>query len=504
MTTRREAIAGLAGMLALARLAPVHAATAAGRGESFSWELLQQRALALHRQAWHPPSDAGALLDRMGYDAANNVEYRPDRTLWGDGGIRFFPLTTTARHPVSIAVVENGIARPFAYDPALYRHPADHPMAAIGRGGGFSGFRVMNPGGRGDWLAFQGASYFRAAGPLAQYGLSARGLAVNTGASAAEEFPVFTHIWLERGKDGAVTVYALLDGPSVAGAYRIVSERRADETVQSVSSVLHMRNAVERLGIAPLTSMYWYAEGDRGPARDWRPEVHDSDGLAIRTGAGERIWRPLANPPRPRTSSFADAGPKGFGLMQRDRDFGHYQDDGVFYEKRPSLWIEPQGDWGKGAVTLYEFPTNTEYADNVVAFWTPERIAKAGDTLAHDYRMRWIGGEPEPMTVARAVACRIGQGNIPGKPPSPDIVKFVVDFTGDRFAGLTHRSPVAPRASVVGGRVVNQGCYPVDGHVNLWRLILDIQRDGERPLDVRAILDMRNQPLTETWLYLLG
>ncbi|MGV3478478.1 MAG: glucan biosynthesis protein [Sphingobium sp.] len=502
MTTRREAIAGLVGMAALARLAPLHAAT--GRGEPFSWELLQRRALALHRQAWRPPADAGALLDKMGYDAANDVEYRPDRTLWGDGGVRFFPLTSTARHPVSIAVVENGVARPFAYDPELYRHPADHPMAAIGQGGGFSGFRVMNPGGRGDWLAFQGASYFRAAGPLSQYGLSARGLAVNTGTNAPEEFPVFTHVWLERGQDGAITVHALLDGPSVAGAYRIVSERHAGETIQSVNSVLHMRRSVERLGIAPLTSMYWYAEGDRGSARDWRPEIHDSDGLAIRTGTGERIWRPLANPPRPRTSSFADTGPKGFGLMQRDRDFGHYQDDGVFYEKRPSLWIEPQGNWGKGAVTLYEFPTDTEYADNIVAFWTPERSPRAGDRLVHDYRMRWIGGEPERMAVARAVACRIGQGNIPGKPPSPDIVKFVVDFAGDRFAGLTHKSPVAPRASVSGGRVVNRGCYPVDGQPNLWRLILDIQRDGGQPLDVRAILDMQNQSLTETWLYLLG
>lgn len=502
MTTRREAIGGLAGLIALARFMPA-AAAKGERGEPFSWELLQARAMRLHREPWTPPPVPSTLLDRMGYDAANQVEYRPERTLWGDGGVRFFPLTSTARRPVSVSVVENGIARPFTYSPALYSHPAKHPMAAIGQDGGFSGFRVMNPGGRGDWLAFQGASYFRAAGPLSQYGLSARGLAVNTGSEVPEEFPEFTHIWLERGSDGAIIVHALLDGPSVVGAYRISSRKLADETVQEVSSILHLRNSVRRLGIAPLTSMYWYGEGDRGRARDWRPEIHDSDGLAIRTGKGERIWRPLANPPRPRTSSFADNAPKGFGLMQRDRDFDHYQDDGVFYEKRPSLWIEPQGDWGAGAVTLYEFPTDTEYADNVAAFWTPERAPNAGDRLAHAYRMRWIGGEPETMAVARAVACRIGQGNSPGKPPAPDIVKLVVDFAGDRFAGLTHRSAVTPIVSVAGGRLVNQGCYPVDGQPLLWRLILDIQRDGERPADVRAILSHDNQPLTETWLYLI-
>jgi len=503
MTTRREAIAGLAGMIALARFMPA-AAAAGGRGEPFSWDLLQARALRLHREAWTPPPAPNALLDRMGYDAANEVEYRPERTLWGDGGVRFFPLTSTARRPVAISVVENGIARPFAYSPALYTHPAKHPMAAIGQGGGFSGFRVMNPGGRGDWLAFQGASYFRAAGPLSQYGLSARGLAVNTGSEVPEEFPEFTHIWLERGADGATIVHALLDGPSVVGAYRIASRKLADETVQEVRSVLYMRNSVRRLGIAPLTSMYWYGEGDRGRARDWRPEIHDSDGLAIHNGRGERIWRPLANPPRPRTSSFADKGPKGFGLMQRDRDFDHYQDDGVFYEKRPSLWVEPRGDWGAGAVTLYEFPTDTEYTDNVAAFWMPARAIGAGDRLAHDYALRWIGGEPGDTPLARAVACRIGQGNIPSKPPAPDIVKFVVDFAGDRLAGLTYRSPVKPDITVTGGRVVNQGCYPVDGQDRHWRFILDIQQVNEQPTDIRASLILENQPLTETWLYLLG
>jgi glucans biosynthesis protein len=189
----------------------------------------------------------------------------------------------------------------------------------------------MNPGGQGDWLAFQGASYFRTAGPLDQYGLSARGLAIDTGLSKPEEFPRFTKFWLEQGPGDAITVYALLDSPSAAGAWRFVNRRTPAGIVQDVSMSLQLRNDVTRLGLAPLTSMFWYGEGQRDKAIDWRPEIHDSDGLAMTTGRGEQIWRPLNNPSRAILNSFADRDPKAFGLLQRDRNFDHYQDDGVFY-----------------------------------------------------------------------------------------------------------------------------------------------------------------------------
>jgi glucans biosynthesis protein len=280
--------------------------------------------------------------------------------------------------------------------------------------------------------------------------------------------------------------------------------RGTDQVVQDVSSVLFLRKSVARIGIAPLTSMFWYGEGDRDRAKDWRPEIHDSDGLAIRTGKDERIWRPLINPRHPETNAFGDDGPRGFGLLQRDRDFDHYQDDGVFYEKRPSLWIEPKGNWGKGAVVLYAFPTDSEYADNVCAMWSPAGPTSAGQRLAYDYRMRWIGGEPEVLPVARAIACRRGQGNVPGKPPSADVTKLVVDFAGPRFSGLNFRAPVRAEVSVSKGRVVNSGTYPVDGQNNVWRLILDIQHDPAQPTDIRAFLKLENQALTETWIYHLA
>ena len=143
---------------------------------------------------------------------------------------------------------------------------------------------------------------------------------------------------------------------------------------------LFLRADIERLGIAPLTSMFWYAEYGRERIADWRPEVHDSDGLAIWNGAGERIWRPLNNPTRVFHTSYLDHNPKGYGLLQRDRVFDHYL-DGVGYDRRPSTWVEPIGDWGKGVVQLVEIPTDDEIHDNIGAYWLPEQPARAGDAL---------------------------------------------------------------------------------------------------------------------------
>ncbi|CAN0603063.1 unnamed protein product, partial [Ectocarpus sp. 12 AP-2014] len=210
---------------------------------------------------------------------------------------------------------------------------------------------------RRDLVAFLGASYFRAVGESRQYGLSARGLAIDTGLSREEEFPDFTAFWLETPAAGAtdVVVHALLDSPSITGAYRF-RLRPGKNMVMDISASLYPRQAIERIGIAPLTSMYQTGENDRRKANDWRPEIHDSDGLALWTGAGERLWRPLVNPRTLRVSHFRDDNPRGFGLMQRDREFSHYQDDGVFYERRPSLWVEPRQGWGSGDVVLVEIP----------------------------------------------------------------------------------------------------------------------------------------------------
>jgi glucans biosynthesis protein len=253
----------------------------------------------------------------------------------------------------------------------------------------------MREGLQPDWISFLGAAYFRTDGPDAQYGLSARALAIDTGLGIPEEFPRFTEFYVEDGPEhGADTIiYALLDGPSVAGAYRMAASND-DGQIIDISSALYFREPVERLGIAPMTSMYWYSESAPVKGFDWRPEIHDSDGLALATGTGESIWRPLNNPDVNITSAFVDPNIRGFGLLQRDRDFDHYQDDGVFYDRRPSVWIEPQGDWGPGEVQLVELANTDEIFDNIVAYWQPAELPVAGTEMNFDYRMYWGRGLP--------------------------------------------------------------------------------------------------------------
>jgi glucans biosynthesis protein len=261
---------------------------------------------------------------------------------------------------------------------------------------------------------------------------------------------------------------------------------------------LWLRKDVERLGIAPLTSMFWYDEGNREQGIDWRPEIHDSDRLVIHNHAGERICRPLGNPPHSTINSFIDTGtPAGFGLLQRDRNFDHYQDDGVFYEKRPSLWVEPIGDWGAGAVTLYEIPTTREYEDNVVAFWTPAAPAQKGAELTFNYRLRWIATEPDPGPLARVVDRWTGTAGRPGTDPIPGARRLVVDFEGPALLRLTRESDVVPDVAVDEGRILAVHTYPVVGRKARWRLIVDMTK-GNAPVNVRATLRMKGLAISET------
>jgi glucans biosynthesis protein len=468
-------------------------------GRPFSWEALQAEAMALAARPYRALPPPPAAAEAVGYDAREDIQFRADRALLGNNGapaVRLFPTWKLAAQPVEVAVVENGRERPVPFSRDLFTGGAAIPQG----GEGFSGFRVMTPSGRSDWLAYQGASYFRSAGGLDQYGLSARALAIDTGLSRPEEFPRFTRFWLETGPADGLTVYALLDSPSVAGAWRFRCTKGTKAVVQEVNCVFRLRRGVERLGVAPLTSMFWYGEGNRYQAVDWRPEIHDSDGLALLTGAGERIWRPLANPPVANTSSFSDRAPRGFGLLQRDRRFDHYQDDGVYYERRPSLWIEPKGDWGPGAVALVELPTPRETDDNIVAFWRPAAPAKAGERFAFSYTMRWMADEPAPVPPARVVDSWRGTAGPPGEAPTPGATRLVADFEGPSLAGLTQASGVEPRVSLSRGQPVHVVAYSVAG-TGRWRLIVDVPSPHGQPLDARAYLSLKGNALSETLVY---
>jgi glucans biosynthesis protein len=501
--TRRDCLFGLAalGMIpATAIAAP--ARKRAGGAEPFSFDWLKRQAIALAARPYQQVAPiAGAHA--IDFDAVGAIRFRDDREIVlgpQTPPIRLFPISRTAPKPVKLFTVKDGVATPVVYSTDFFDIPAGNPAARLGDAGGFTGFRVMNTAAEGDWLAFLGASYFRTAGALNQYGLSARGLAIDTGAPHPEEFPEFTQFWLEAGAPGEVIVNALLDGASVTGAFRFVCRHGLEGVVQDVEAFVLMRKPVERIGFAPLTSMFWYGESHRDKAIDWRPELHDSDGLAMATGAGERIWRPLGNQPRTNLSSFSDRDPKGFGLLQRDRDFDHYQDDGAFYEKRPSLWVEPTGKWGAGAVMLYEIPTARETDDNIVSFWTPREPTRAGQRFELTYRLHWGASEPEP-SVARVVDTWAGIGGRPGDEPNSEALKIVVDFVGPALAGLGRNSGVDATIDAGRARVLSQAAYPVVGQPNRWRLMMDLDIPPGDAVDLRAYLRRGNGALTETFLH---
>jgi glucans biosynthesis protein len=519
MIDRRSLLSGAAatGALAAARF-DAHALGAQGLtfgpASPFSFDRLKQRARDMARAPYAaPPRPAPEIVGAVDYDAHGKIRFRSELALWADGPspypVTFFHLGRFFPRPVRMHVVDGGSAREIVYDGAYFDMPADSPARKLPGNSGFAGFRLHeNREGRldwrrNDWAAFLGASYFRAIGELHQYGLSARGVAIDTAVfERREEFPDFTQIYFETPAPGAeaVTVCALLDGPSLAGAFRFVM-RRGAAVVMDVDKALYLRRDVARLGVAPLTSMFWFSETEKQTAVDWRPEIHDSDGLALWTGGGERIWRPLNNPPRTMASAFADERPRGFGLMQRDRVFDHYQ-DGVFYDRRPSLWIEPTSDWGRGAVQLIEIPTDDEIHDNIVALWAPAEPARAGSAHEFRYRMHWVADEPYPSPLARCVATRLGNGGQPGLMRPKGVRKFLVEFKGEPLARLAKGALPEPVLWASRGEFsyVRTEAVPNDvpGH---WRAEFDLTVTGSEPVEMRCYLRQGGQVLSETWLY---
>ena len=365
---------------------------------------------------------------------------------------------------------------------------------------GFAGFRIHTPLNRPDYFdevcVFLGASYFRAVAKGQEYGLSARGFADRTGDSTrGEEFALFRAFWLEKPPPNvaSIVVHALLDGPSTTGAYRFTI-RPGDETVFDVECTLYPRQPITESGIAPLTGMFFFDTNDRSRVDDARPAAHDSEGLSIWNERGEQIWRPLANPVLLQFSAFSDATPKGFGLMQRKRDFSDYQDLALDYQKRPSLWIEPIGDWGEGAVDLVELPTPNEVNDNIVAFWRPRTPLAAGGEYSWTYRMHWGWDNPWTTPLARIVATRIGATD-------DHRGRFVmIDFAGDALKplGTDAKLHAAPGASV--GEIRNVVVEPIPA-TGGWRVTFEFDPGNARLADLHCVLMSETAPLSEHWVY---
>lgn len=479
----------------------------------FTYEDVVRRARDLAAQPYDgniPPLPEA--LTKLDFDGYRDIRFRPERALLGNAGgpfrMQLFHLGFLFNRPVVVNVIRDGVAAPVPYSASLFDYGRTKLEKPLPVSFGFAGFRLHyplnDPKVLDELISFLGASYFRFLGRGQRYGLSARGLAVGVGAKETEEFPYFREFWVDQPGPGAdrIVVYALLDGQSTTGAYQFLIYP-GRESVLDVTMTLIPRRSIPRLGIAPLTSMFFTGESDRRFYDDYRPELHDSDGLLLHTGSGEWIWRPLRNPRETLTSSFLDNNPRGFGLMQRDRVFEHYQDLDLAYELRPSYWIEPRGQWGEGRIDLVEIPTSDETNDNVVAFWTPKEPTQAGQPVTLGYRMTAVtnadalhpGGKALNTFQTRTAAL----GSV--EAPKPGSKRFIIDFNGGDLAYYRNDvEQVQIVASTTAGRIIRTFIVPNE-KIRGFRAAIDLQLDPGQSADLRAFLKAGNRALTETWTF---
>jgi len=457
-----------------------------------------------------------ASFTGLDYDTYRLIQYNSGMSKWAadDLGYRIqgFHLGWLYAEPVQIFEIVDGGVHPIGFSADDFDYFDEKMREAIGSQPfpGVAGFRVNYPLNRPDaadeLVSFLGASYFRALGRDNIYGLSARGLLLNSWVDQPEEFPRFSEFYLEKptSADAPLTIYAALDSQSVTGAYRFVltpAGDEAQETTIDVTARLYFRTDVKELGIAPLTSMFLYAEANRAGFDDYRPQVHDSNGLLVERETGEVMWRALNNSAGLGNSYLWENNPRAFGLYQRGRNFETYQDAGAHYERRPSLRIEPVGSWGQGSIRLIEVPSNMEIHDNIVAFWIPAEPVLAGQSREFSYRMIWGDLSPAPAgALAHVAETRAGQGGVSGVDNEASLRKFVVDFEGGPMADWPAETPPDVVATVSGGVAQHTAISRIDAN-GLWRLVFDVETDGDVPLELRAYLVGSGRQLTETWLY---
>jgi periplasmic glucans biosynthesis protein len=446
-----------------------------------------------------PDTSLPDSLKKLDYDAYRKIRFIPDKALWRNDGvpfqIQFFHRGFYFSNRVDLFEVVQGRARPVKYSTSLFNF-ADVPPPAADTDLGFAGFRIHAPINRPDYFdevgVFLGASYFRAVGKGQTYGLSARGLAINTAQPQGEEFPLFKTFWIEKPQPttDSIVIHALLDSKSAAAAYRITI-RPGETTVYDVEMNLYPRVDIAEAGIAPMTSMFLFDANDRQKVDDFRPAVHDSDGLFMRNGRGEMLWRVLTNPTDLQISSFYDTNPRSFGLIQRQRDFHVYEDLESHFEKRPSLRVEPIGDWGIGEVRLIEIPSQTEIHDNIVSFWRPKDPLQAKGEYAITYRLHW-GGEEPGRQLAAFEKTRAGAAGDSAR-------LFVVDIVGAKLQGV---KPDTVRGVVTSnfGKVTNIVTQPVPENGG-WRLSFNLAPDKASVVELRAQLMQNDDPLSEVWVY---
>lgn len=492
-----------AALAAAAAAAPAHA-------QNFGFGDVLAKAKALAAKPYAPPPSIPAFLANLDYDRYQQIRFRPEDSLWRPSDSNFQVMFIAPgeyfRHTVKIYSVAADGVHPVAFDKSEFTWPGEKLAAQVPAGLGFAGFKVTypinHPGVQDQFLVFAGASYFRAVPRGGAFGLSARGIAIDTGLPQGEEFPDFTAFWLVRPRPDAhaLRFYALLDGPSLTGAYRFVVYPGAPTRLE-VKATLFLRKKVDLLGLAPLTSMFFYGSNTPRPSGQWRPEVHDSDGLLIHEATGEWLWSPLNNPLTLQMSYFDADSPQGFGLLQRQTNFRSYEDAGARYDLRPSAWVEPHQDWGQGHLVLVEIPTDSETNDNIVAFWSPDARAVAGSRYDLDYTLEFGGPNVPDEPMATAQTTFVGRGKPPAGSSATDLYRVVVDFAG---GGLDHLpqgvTPTAVITGLQGTQILQQAVERV-APLDEWRLSLLASPAAGKPLALRAFLKSGAKTLSETWTY---
>ena len=458
-------------------------------------------------EPFKPPQPIPDFLRQISYDDYRDIRFDPAQSLWKEGGgnfqVQFIHPGLYYTQAVSINVYDADGIHKVQFSPKMFSYGRNKFADKVPKDLGFAGFRIAFPLYKRDEYnhvaVFAGASYFRAVAKNQVFGLSARGLAIDTGLPSGEEFPFFREYWLERPQPQgrSMRLYALLDSQSLTGAYEFVI-RPGERTGVDVKARLFERKRAKEIGIAPLTSMFLFGEEKPRPVSDWRPEVHDSDGLLISSATGEWIWRPLVNPGKLLISYFELENPRGFGLLQRDRRFQNYEDVETRHELRPSAWITPDGGWSKGRVKLVEIPSPKETNDNVVAYWVPKNLPSVGQPIDFAYSISFQTEDPLDAASGRVTATRV---SVPEQDDSKRF--FVLDFAGGKLKALPASAKVQALISVgQDGQILQQNVYK-NAVTGGWRVTFQVRPPKEKPLELRAYLKYEKDVLSETWSYLL-
>ncbi|GAA4323432.1 glucan biosynthesis protein G [Pigmentiphaga soli] len=503
----------------LAALLPAAALLYCAQAGAFSLDDVTARARTLAASPYAAPaSNLPPVFSKMQFADYQKIQPRRDKVEWHDLDtpfkLSFYHQGMQFNTPVKINEIVDGAAHEIRYDPDRFDFgDLSFDRQATSRLG-YAGFRVLypinQPGKLDEIMSLLGASYFRVIGKGQVYGLSSRGLAIDTGLPTAEEFPAFREFWIERPQpqDRQLTIYALMDSPRATGAYRFVL-RPGEDAIVDVQARVFLRGKVNVLGVAPLTSMFLFGPSQQSATYNFRPALHDSNGLSIHTGDGEWLWRPLNNPHDLAISTFRVRNPRGFGLLQRGREFSRYEDLKDRYDLRPSAWIEPQGDWGQGQIELVEIPTPDETNDNIVAFWTPDQLPPPGQPLRADYRMHWTMNEP--ALIDPNVAWVKQTMRTPGEILQANLIRhfdgsmgLLVDFEGPALARLPPDAAVNAQVSVNDNAELLDTVLVRNPVIKGWRLSLRVKiKDRKKPVEMRAALVQGDKPLSETWSYQL-